>query len=79
MSVITKSQGIVEQHSGGKIWCESAGEGHGCTFFIELPVTEAVMVDRGLQRENWQRGTVLLTQVRVRAPPLLWGDVPVPS
>ena len=33
-------QGIVEQHVGGKIWCESAGEGHGCIFFVEMPVLD---------------------------------------
>ena len=31
----------MEQHKGGKIWCESKGEGHGCTFTIELPALDA--------------------------------------
>jgi len=35
------TKGIVEQHDGGKIWCESAGEGHGCTFHVVFPVLDA--------------------------------------
>ena len=35
---------IVEHH-GGRIGVESAGEGHGCTFWIELPLNAAVFPD----------------------------------
>jgi len=35
------TKGIVEQHDGGRIWCESAGEGHGCTFHVVFPVLDA--------------------------------------
>lgn len=31
---------IVEHHQG-RIWVESAGEGQGCTFIVELPITAA--------------------------------------
>ena len=32
------SKGIVEAH-GGRIWCESAGEGKGATFCFTLPAS----------------------------------------
>jgi signal transduction histidine kinase len=31
-------RGIVEQH-GGRIWCESEGQGKGASFLVSLPVT----------------------------------------
>jgi signal transduction histidine kinase len=30
-------RGIIEQH-GGRIWCESQGEGKGASFCISLPL-----------------------------------------
>ena len=39
------TKGIVVQHTRGKIWAESAGEGHGCTFFVQLPT---VVLDAGV-------------------------------
>ena len=40
------TKGIVVQHTGAKIWAESEGEGHGCTFFVEIPtvVLDAAVV-----------------------------------
>ena len=38
------TKGIVTQHKGGRIWCESQGEGHGCTFIIELPVLDVLQL-----------------------------------
>jgi signal transduction histidine kinase len=31
-------KGAIEAHKG-RVWAESAGEGKGSTFYIELPVT----------------------------------------
>ena len=30
------TKGIVNMHAGARIWAESDGEGHGCTFFVEV-------------------------------------------
>ena len=37
---LTLCRRFVEMH-GGRIWVESAGEGHGCTFYFTLPVLRA--------------------------------------
>ena len=52
------TKGIVEMHAGAKIWAESEGEGHGCTFFVEIPTVKmsAVVADvdgsRGAEEEE---------------------------
>ena len=38
------TKGIVEMHAGAKIWAESEGEGHGCTFFVEIPTVKMNVV-----------------------------------
>jgi signal transduction histidine kinase len=38
------AQRIIRKHKG-KIWAESAGEGKGATFYIELPVAKEVTTD----------------------------------
>jgi signal transduction histidine kinase len=42
------SRGIIEQH-GGRIWCESQGEGKGASFCISLPLTAPA---KGLRPES---------------------------
>ena len=38
------TKGIVTQHNGGRIWCESKGEGTGCAFLVELPVVDVAQL-----------------------------------
>lgn len=39
-------RGIIRQH-GGRVWAESAGPGHGASFFVELPGAGSVQVSAG--------------------------------
>lgn len=39
-------RGIIRQH-GGRVWAESAGPGHGASFFVELPGAGSAQVTAG--------------------------------
>jgi CheY-like chemotaxis protein len=49
------TKGIVAQHTGGRIWCESKGEGHGCTFVIELPAVDVAKLSP--EEARWVNAT----------------------
>ena len=48
----------MEQHTGGKIWCESEGEGQGCTFVIDLPALDASQMPS--EEARWMHSTEMV-------------------
>jgi len=65
------TKGIVDQHDGGKIWCESAGEGHGCTFLVEVPTVKlddavvALQSEEEAEEDHRREAAVMLNRVSV--------------
>ena len=66
------TRGIVNLHEGAKIWCESEGEGHGCTFFVEIPT---VKMDIAIDQNDADMDRVAESAEKGEAGPVATGAV----